>query len=212
MSQELAEQGLGLLCSWNSSYCYLTDAWVSFTMDTGGFNLILPSSLLFSLFWDRSHVSGMAWTHYAAKDDIGLLNLYYLLLCACECVGWWVMVCAHATEHKKSEDQRWRCMPLVPVLRKQISEFKTSLVYRMNSRTERAVTQRNSVSKNNKNKTTKQMKKTVDKQTKTNEHKTIGGQHLFSSEWYMFQGSNSGWEAFALEGTFICGDILPARG
>jgi hypothetical protein len=38
-------------------------------------------------------------------------------------------------------------MPLIPALRRQISEFKASLVYRVSSRTAGA-TQRNPVSKN----------------------------------------------------------------
>jgi hypothetical protein len=40
-------------------------------------------------------------------------------------------------------------MPLIPALRRQISEFEASLVYRVSSRTARA-TQRNPVSKNKK--------------------------------------------------------------
>jgi hypothetical protein len=43
----------------------------------------------------------------------------------------------------------WWCMPLVPGFRRQISEFKASLVYTVSSRTVRA-TQRNPVSKTNK--------------------------------------------------------------
>ena len=49
-------------------------------------------------------------------------------------------------------------MPLIPALRRQrhadLGEFEVSLVYRTSSRTARAVTQRNLVSKN-KNKQTK---------------------------------------------------------
>lgn len=48
---------------------------------------------------------------------------------------------------------RWWCMALIPALRKQrqmdLSEFKDSLAYKVNSRT---VTQRSSVSKNRKKK------------------------------------------------------------
>jgi hypothetical protein len=48
----------------------------------------------------------------------------------------------------------WRCMPLIPALGKQgrqISEFKASLVYKVSSRTARAI-QRKPVSKNRKKK------------------------------------------------------------
>jgi hypothetical protein len=49
----------------------------------------------------------------------------------------------------------WWCTPLIPSLRgrgRQISEFKASLVYKVSSRTARAI-QKNPVSKNKKQKT-----------------------------------------------------------
>ena len=61
---------------------------------------------------------------------------------------------------RKPNDSRvWWCMPLIPALRDrdmQISEFEASLIYKVRSRTARAI-QRNAVSKNQK----------INKQTKT---------------------------------------------
>jgi hypothetical protein len=60
----------------------------------------------------------------------------------------------------ENSGRAWWCRPLIPALGgrgRRISEFKTSLVYRVSSRTARA-TQRNPVSKNkqtNKNKNKK---------------------------------------------------------
>jgi hypothetical protein len=68
-----------------------------------------------------------------------------------------------------TEAGRWWFMPLIPAhgssrgRGRQISEFEASLVYRVSSRTARAI-QRNLVSKNQKNKT-KQNKTKTNKQT-----------------------------------------------
>ena len=49
----------------------------------------------------------------------------------------------------------WWCTPLIPGRGRQISEFKVSLVYKVSSRTARAI-QRNPVSKKTKTNKTKQ--------------------------------------------------------
>jgi hypothetical protein len=67
---------------------------------------------------------------------------------------------------KNAVSRVWWCTPLIPAFKgrgRQISEFKASLVYRVSSRTAR-VTQRNPVSKTNKQKKTKNQKKKKTKQ------------------------------------------------
>jgi hypothetical protein len=54
---------------------------------------------------------------------------------------------------------------------RQISEFETSLVYKVSSRTARAI-QRNSVSKNKTNKQTKKQKQNKNKKKNPKKHKT----------------------------------------
>jgi hypothetical protein len=73
---------------------------------------------------------------------------------------------------KQNKTKRWAVMaPLIPALgrqRRSISEFEASLVYRVSSRTARAI-QRNPVSK---------------KQNKTKQNKTLGGDGTFNpSTW-----------------------------
>jgi hypothetical protein len=55
----------------------------------------------------------------------------------------------------------WWCTPLIPTLGRQrqvgLIEFKASLIYKVGSRTSRAVTQRNPVSKFFKKKTRRKM-------------------------------------------------------
>jgi hypothetical protein len=58
----------------------------------------------------------------------------------------------------------WWSTPLIPPLRRRISEFEVSLVYKVSSRTARAI-QRNPVSKKTKTKT-KTKNKTKKKETK----------------------------------------------
>jgi hypothetical protein len=69
-------------------------------------------------------------------------------------------------------------MPLIPALGgrgRQISEFKTSLVYKVSSRTARATQKKPVLKKQNKTKQnkTKQTKQNKTKQNKTKQNKTI---------------------------------------
>ena len=60
------------------------------------------------------------------------------------------------TLKKLSEARQWWHAPLIPALRRQrqeISEFEASLVYRASARTGSKATQRNSVSKSKKQRT-----------------------------------------------------------
>ena len=72
---------------------------------------------------------------------------------------------------------------MIPALGRQrqvdLCEFKISLVYRVSSRTVRTVTQRNPVSKTNKQ-TNKQTKATTTTKTKTNQTKrlTLGAREI----------------------------------
>jgi hypothetical protein len=84
-----------------------------------------------------------------------------------------VKIFARYISNKKLGQVCW-CMPLIPALGRQISELEASLVYKVSSRTARAI-QRNPVSKNktkqNKTKTNKQTNKTTT--TKTNKKKNL---------------------------------------
>jgi hypothetical protein len=72
---------------------------------------------------------------------------------------------------KTKQSQAWWRTPLIPALGggrgRQISEFKASLVYRVSSRTART-TQRNPISKNQKQNKTKQQNKNKKKNSLIN--------------------------------------------
>jgi hypothetical protein len=75
-------------------------------------------------------------------------------------------------ERKKEITEQWWRVPLIPSLGgRLISEFKASLIYRVSSRTERAI-QRNPASKN------KKQNKTKKKQTKKTDVKFLRTVHI----------------------------------